>query len=421
MDSFVINGGNELKGEITVKGSKNAATKLIAATLLTEETCTLIGLPDIADVSVMLEILEEMGATLEREGEETRITNADIDPKKLPHDKVRKLRSSIVLAGPLLARFGEVTLAYPGGDKIGARPVDTHLHAFADLGCDVSKREDTFTIRAPKEGAAAEKVVLDEFSVTATENIMMFAASRARPLHIAVAANEPHIQDLALFLSQMGAQVELLPFHRIVVTGVDSRAGARHAVRPDYIEAGTFVAAVLAIGGDVRIANFPTEDLELFLHALVQRGANITVENARTVRVQTSPNLALGRIQTMIYPGIPTDLQAPLGVLATQSNGTTFIHDPMYEGRLRYLSVLADMGATVNMLDVHRAEVTGPTKLKGIDVHGEDIRSAMSFIIAGLAAEGTTTIHDAYPVERGYEAIDERLRALGADIQRVSE
>lgn len=419
MDSFRIRGGNELRGTIAVCGSKNAATKLIAATLLTTEPCELVGLPRIKDVEAMLGILASMGADIQVKGSSTRITSANVDPTRLPSEAVSQMRSSMVLAGPLLARFGNVTMPYPGGDQIGARSISTHLNAFSDLGYRVSESNGTFTIERPRDIAEVRTVILDEFSVTATENILMLAAGTASELRIAVAAEEPHVQDVMIFLNSMGAVVEALPRHHIRVKGQASLTGARHEVRPDYIEAGTLVAAVLAIGGNVTITNFPTEDLELFLHQLKRKGANITIEDTRTVRVETSPNLKLDTIQTMIHPGIPTDLQSPLGVLATQTNGTTLLHDPLYEGRLSYLEGLKKMGAQVTILNKHEARIEGPTKLKGAELKGGDIRGCMSMIIAGLVAEGTTTIKNAFQVDRGYERIDERLRALGADIERI--
>jgi UDP-N-acetylglucosamine 1-carboxyvinyltransferase len=421
MDSFRIRGGNELHGTIAVCGSKNAATKLIAATLLTREPCELVGLPRIKDVEAMLGILKKMGAYIEREGDTTHITNNTIDPSLLPREEVQQMRSSLALAGPLLARFGSVAMPYPGGDQIGTRSIATHLHAFSDLGYQVREESDGFRIERPSHIAPANTVILDEFSVTATENIIMLAAGTVSEFRIAVAAEEPHVQDLMAFLNKMGAEVEALPRHHIRVKGTTSLKGARYAVRPDYIEAGTLVIAVLAVGGAVTITNFPTEDLELFFHQLKRTGANITIEDTRTVRVETSPDLKLDTIQTMIHPGIPTDLQSPLGVLATQTTGITRLHDPLYEGRLSYLEGLKAMGARVEILNKHEAQIEGPTKLKGAALKGGDIRGCMSMIIAGLVAEGTTTIENAFQVDRGYERIDERLAALGADIERIEQ
>lgn len=418
MDAFRIQGGVKLRGDIRVGGSKNEATKLVAATLLTDRPCTLIGLPRVRDVEIMLDILADMGSVIQRNGETTHINNSHINPSKLSSSKAKRVRSSIVLLGPLLARFGTVTLPYPGGDPIGTRSIDTHLHAFGDLGFRIHKKKSSFTVLG-KPNVTVSKVILDEFSVTATENILMYAASRPETLQISIAAEEPHIQSLIHFLNTMGARISILPYHKISIRGRVSLRGGKARIRPDYIEAGTFVCAVLSVGGDVRIRNFPTEDLELFLHRLIVAGARIDIENKSTVRVRTSPKLFLQKIQTMIYPGVPTDLQSPLGVLATQSQGTTFLHDPLYEGRLAYLRELRKMGAKIKILDPHRAEIQGPTKLHGVVIRSKDIRGGMSLIIAGLAARGTTIIHNAYQVDRGYENIDERLMAIGAKIERM--
>lgn len=418
MNSFVIRGGNILKGDIQVLGSKNSATKLVAATLLTDRACKLIDLPKIHDVEVMIDILKEMGAEVKRKGNVTYIRNAFMFPNKLPLKKAEKVRSSIVLLGPMLARFGSAELPYPGGDPIGTRSIATHLNAFMDLGFSVEEKEHSFVVSG-KVNQNVRNIILDEFSVTATENILMFASLLPYKITISIAAEEPHIQDMINFLSNMGVRVSALPYHKISVHGRKALMGATQEVRADYIEAGTLVCAALAVGGDVRIHNFPFEDLELFIHRLAQGGANLSYEKGKILRVRTSPQLALEKIQTMIYPGIPTDLQSPLGVLATQSDGKTFLHDPLYEGRLGYLNELRKMGAKIKILDSHRAEIEGPVQLKGVTIKGEDIRGGMSLIIAGLTASGTTTIENAYQVDRGYEEIDKRLGKLGADIQRV--
>lgn len=420
MEAFRIRSGNKLYGKIYVRGSKNAATKLIAASLLTSDTCTLVGLPNIEDVVLMLDIIKHMGAEVKQTQNKTTIRCLNIDIKKIPNDKIIELRSSVVLIGPLLARFGYVKMAYPGGDKIGARPLTAHFNAFRDLGFDVKEDKDFFSIIKPLNPPKIRKIILDEFSVTATENVLMYTSAMQGSIEILIAAGEPHIQNLVEYLNKMGAKITIEPNHVIKVRGTSNLVGATQRVISDYIEAGTLVIAVLVIGGDVLICNFPTEHLELFLQTLKRAGANIEIKNKRTVRVKTSDNFQLSKIQVMIYPGIPTDLQTPLGVLATQSNGSTFIHDPLFENRLEYLRELEKMGAKIEILDLHRAKVYGPTKLKGISVRGKDIRGGMSFIIAGLIAEGETIIEDAYQVDKGYEKIDERLRALGANIKRIT-
>lgn len=416
--SFRIEGGTPLKGDIAVQGGKNAALKLIAAALLTSERCVLSGVPDIADVRCMLRIIETMGAVVVREGATVSITASSIDPSLLPAEEAQRVRASVVLAGPLVARFGSVTLPYPGGDNIGNRSVGTHLDAFESVGCSIERGESSFTITRTS-APVPPRVILNEFSVTATENMLMFAAMQDAPIDIVLAAQEPHIQNLIEMVRGMGAAAELLPGNIIKVQGKKELHGTEVAVRADYIEAGTFVAMTLAVGGEVRITNCPISDMAAILHLVERAGALLQYEDESTLVVSGGQRLQLGRIQTMIYPGFPTDLQAPFGVLATQCEGTTLIHDPLFEGRLQYLKGLEKMGAVVRILDPHRAEVDGPTPLVGTELMGEDIRGAMSFIIAGLAAKGTTILHNAYQADRGYERIEERLSALGAHIERI--
>jgi len=416
--SFRIEGGIPLKGDIAVQGGKNAALKLIAATLLTSERCVLSGVPDIEDVRCMLRIVKAMGAEVEHEGATVTIAAISIDPALLPAEEAKKVRASVVLAGPLVARFGTVTLPYPGGDAIGNRSVGTHLDAFESMGCTIERGESSFTI-SRTDAPLPSRVVLNEFSVTATENMLMFAAAQDTPIDIILAAQEPHIQNLIEMVNGMGATAELLPRNIIRVSGTSELKGTEVAVRADYIEAGTFVAMALAVGGEVRITNCPIDDMAAILHLVERAGAQVRYEDERTLVVAGPQKMSLGRIQTMIYPGFPTDLQAPFGVLATQCEGVTLIHDPLFEGRLQYLKGLEKMGATVRILDPHRAEVEGPTPLVGAELMGEDIRGAMSFIIAGLAAKGTTILHNAYQADRGYERIEERLCALGAHIKRI--
>lgn len=420
MESFLIKGGNKLNGDVSVSGSKNAALKLIAATLLTEETCRLTNVPHLKDVEVMLDILRSMGAEVEFKDDIVIITNKNINPEKLSFDLTKRLRASVVLIGPILARFGEISLPYPGGDKIGARSLSTHFNIFRDLGFIIVEQKDKFTIRRPQKLPLNNKVVLDEFSVTATENVLMWAAGQDKKLMLSIVAEEPHIHNLVAFLKKMGAKIKVYPHHKIVIEGLRKPKGASQKIIFDYIEAGTWVVAGLVLGGDINIHNFPTHDLELFLHRLGRIGANIQNLEKNILKVRTSPNLKSFKIDARLHPGIASDLQSPLGVLATQCNGTSEVFDTIYEGRLNYLKQLKKMGANVKIFDIHRAHVSGPTKLHGIRfMKKDDIRGGMSLIIAGLAATGETFIRDAYQVDRGYEKIDEKLRALGADIKRI--
>ena len=417
MSSFRIEGGVEIAGDIQVQGSKNAALPLLAATLLTTEKCVLRNVPDIEDIRIMLGVLEKIGAVIERLDHTIHIQNKDIDVAQLPKEDVKKFRASVLFVGPLLARFGSVSLPYPGGDPIGRRSIDTHLNAFTDLGCEVSRNQEGFTIQCNDRPLPAE-VVLDDFSVTATENVMMFLAGKTHNINALMVAQEPSVQNLQAMLVSMGANIQTFPYHHLSIHGNNTLSGVEIETFSDPIEAGTFVAMTLTVGGDVRILNFPINDLKLVLHLLKNRGGNITQESDSIIRVKTSPDLMLKKIQTMIYPGFPTDLQAPFGTLATQTQGATIIHDPLFEGRLKYLKGLEKMGANIRIIDDHRAEIIGGTQLTGAVLEGEDIRGAMSFIIAGMAATGTTILKNAFQVDKGYEHIEHRLSALGVRIQR---
>jgi len=357
--SFLIKGGNKLSGVIEVQGSKNAATKLIAATLLTSESCELSNVPIIKDVEVMLGILQDMGSKIENAGNSICINNSDADIAKLPVDKISKLRSSVVLVGPLLARFGEVEMPYPGGDKIGNRGLETHFNAFYDMGCVITIGDERFSIKKPKDVADSYRVVLDEFSVTATENILMYASSLPARTELYIAAEEPHIENLISFLNKIGADISGPTSHRIIINGTSNLSGAEQEVISDYIEAGTFAVLSALAGGSVLIKNYPHRDLELFTHKLKRSGVNMEKTSEDSLRITGTNNFYLPKIQTMIHPGVPTDLQSPIGVLATQSRGETLLHDTLYEKRLEYLKELQKMGADVQILDPHRAIVRG--------------------------------------------------------------
>ncbi len=416
---FLIKGGISLRGDVSVWGSKNSATKLIAACLLTEKTCRIENVPRIADVFTMLKIIEGMGARVEWEGERTLlITAASIDTARLDRDLVGHLRSSVVLLGPLFARFHTVTSPYPGGDKIGARPINTHLRAFRALGAEITENHDSVTISTKKPIHGA-KVVLSELSVTATENIIMAASRIPAETTIHIAAAEPSVQDLIAFLQSMGVSVSGAGTHTIVIRGNEQLGGGTLRVSPDYLDAGTLTIAAVATKGNIRIHGANPDHLLLVFEKLRAMGADIRVDGDDIEVVAVTGPLKSVSIQAMVYPGIPTDLQSIFGVLATQNLGTTIIHDPLYDGRFRYVEELTRMGANAFVIDPHRALINGPTALTGVPINSLDIRSGAALVIAGLVANGETLINDIYQVERGYERIDERLRSLGADIQRV--
>ncbi len=418
-----------------VRGSKNAATPMIAATLLAEEGVSKISnLPLIADVYKMISLIESVGAKVEWVGErEITVDATDISPESLDQKLVAQMRSSILVMGPLMARFGKLSIRHPGGCLIGARSIDTHLNGLESLGVKIeveefgatethdsgeTKKAHIYHLEA--DSLKGGEVVLDEFSVTGTENLLMAASLADGSVVIRIAAAEPHVQNLAVFLNKMGAEIEFLGANSYLVKGKKKLSGADHAVIPDYLEAGTFIIMGLASGGKLRVKNVPVDHLSLVLSKLKKFGGNLRITSESTVEVGGG-RLQIDKIQAMPYPGIPTDLQSPLGVLATQAEGLTLIHDPMYEGRLKYLEELNKMGAEIVMCDPHRAIINGPSKLHGTKLDPLDLRSGAALIIAGIIAEGTTIIKDVSQADRGYEEIDKRLREVGIDIKRIKE
>lgn len=436
-EKFVIKGRRPLRGVVEVKGSKNAATPILAATLLTSEPCIIDNLPLIEDVFKMIRLIESLGAKIIWLGErKIRVEAKNIDPKKLNQDLIHQMRSSVLLFGPLLARFGYLKIAHPGGCFIGARPIDTHLSAFKKLGAEIkikklnknySKTEQGVSSVEPnfyhlkfKNKFQGGEIVLREFSVTATENILMISALSQGKTVIKIAATEPHVQDLACFLKKMGARIQGEGTHNIEIRGRKKLRGVKHSVIYDSVEAGTFILTALAAQGNILVKNVPIFHLDLFLEKLREFGGNFKILNNQSIKIEPWQKLKIDRVQALPYPGLPTDLQSAFGVLSTQADGPTLIHDPLYEGRLKYLEELNKMGAKIIICDPHRAIINGPSQLYGAELGPLDLRGGAALIIAGLIAEGTTIINGIHQIDRGYEKIEERLQKLGADIKRVS-
>ncbi len=436
-ERFIIEGNRPLKGEIKARGSKNAATPILAATLLTKEPCIIKNLPLIEDVFKMLELIKSLGAEVEWiRDDAVRIKAENVNPDNLDRSLVSKMRSSVLVMGPLLARCGSMEMNHPGGCIIGTRSVDTHLNGFKDLGvnvevsqigtsvdpisgfCGYSEKTNLYSLKTDK-GIGGDHVILDEFSVTATENILMACALSDRKTKISIAACEPHVQELAEFLKEMGVEIKGAGTHDIEISGKEKLKGAEYSIPYDYVEAGTYILMALTVGGDVKVGNVPTEHLELFFKKLISFGGNIDMIDNRTVAVKTSPKMRMSKIQALPYPGIPTDLQSAFGALATQTEGLTLIHDPLYDGRLKYLEELNKMGAEIIICDPHRAVINGPTELHGTELGPLDLRAGAALIIAGLSAKGVTIIKNISQVDRGYEKIEERLQRIGASIKRV--
>jgi len=416
MAKFIIQGGHKLEGEISIGGMKNAATPILAATLLTDEECVISNLPRIADVERMLEIFKSLGSQIEWRDEHTvAIKNRDLNLASLDNKLVKSMRSSILLWGPMLARFHQVTTPEPGGCIIGARPIDAHLEALEKLGARVEKQGNDYLITAEQLVGATLYPV---FSVTATENALMAAVTAKGTTEIHIAAAEPHVQDLGRFLIAMGAKIEGLGTHTIKITGVEKLGGARHHLIADAIEAMTYAVAAVITHGDLKIKNIQPEDLELVVLKLREIGVDLEV-GVDYIHIKPSYHLKAFKLQTLPYPGFPTDLQAVFGILATQCEGTTLIHETLYENRFNYVNELVKMGANAIIADPHRVVVNGPTPLYGQEMKSFDLRAGATLIIAGLVAQGETIINEAEIVDRGYEKIEERLTALGADIKRT--
>ena len=420
MESFVIQGTNPLRGTISVQGSKNAVTPILAAALLTDDLCEIRNVPRIADVFCMLEILRRMGADVAWKGKRTlHICAKNIDPKKIDQVLIKKMRSSILLLGPLSARFRQFRLYHPGGCVIGKRPVDTHVDALQKLGVRISQKGKIYDVDARQRRSA--QIVLKEFSVTATENAMMLAAILPGRTIIKIAAMEPHVEDLGRFLIAMGAKITGLGTHTINIVGKRHLHGATHVVIPDHNEAATFLILGTATKSPITVKNVRSKHLELVLERLEECGARFhKTRNAITI-IPPKKLIAPSKIDARIYPGIPSDVQAPFGVLATQANGTTLIFDTIYEGRLNYLYELKKMGARVKILNPHQAVISGPTKLRGRIISSLDLRAGATLIIAGLLAQGKTIIRGAEVIDRGYEGIEKRLQGIGANIKRVTD
>jgi len=417
MSQFIIKGGKALRGEIEVRGAKNAATPILAATLLTKEECIIDNIPKILDVLRLIEILQSMGVDLEWLGEhKLRIQAKDLSLAKMNKVNISKMRSSILLAGPLLARLGETTIARPGGCKIGVRPIDTHLQALENLGAKIQQRKDAYFLKTEK--LTGKEFVMSEFSVTATENALMTAVLAKGQTTMYCAASDIYIQDLVKFLNKMGAKIQGIGTHTLKIQGVKKLHGAKHKIIPDPIEMGTFVCLAAATRSNIVIRNFKPEFLKIELLKYKQAGVNFEI-NKSQIKIMPSKQLKAVNVHNMPHPGFTADLLQPFAVLMTQAQGTSLIHDWMYEKRQKYVDDLNKMGANCTICDPHRVLITGPTPLNGQEITSYDIRSGATLIIAALVAQGQSVISEIEQVDRGYEKIEERLQKLGADIQRI--
>jgi UDP-N-acetylglucosamine 1-carboxyvinyltransferase len=429
-EKFRVEGGRPLAGTVTVSGNKNEALPLLSACLLSEGDVTLHNVPMIGDVLVMGDILRKLGAEVEHNDEDPHtwhICAPDIEAEELDRDQFRQLRATITLAAPLLHRSGKVTIPIPGGDKIGKRRIDTHLLALQEMGVDIYEEEHAYMLVA-RDGLEGADLLLDEASVTGTENIVMAAVCARGTTTIYNAACEPHVQRLCLLLNSMGARIDGIGTNRIVVEGVPELHGAEHAVGPDYIEIGSFIGLAAASGSTLRITGGVCEAWRIVSKAFRKLGVeveadgdDVVVPAKQSLEVVTDYRGAIPKIESAPWPGVPADLLSILLVVATQCHGNILIHEKMFESRLFFVDRLVGMGARIVLCDPHRALVSGPASLHGEFLTSPDIRAGVALLIAALCAQGTSVIDNIYMIDRGYEHIDERLRALGAAIERITD
>lgn len=407
-----------MKGDVTIGGSKNAALPLIAGSVLVSGETVFHNVPRLRDTEVLLSILEFLGAETSFVDGTVRIRTHNLQSKPIPHEHVSKLRGAIVLLGPLLARFGVVEMAYPGGCVLGKRPVGAHITALEQLGAKNMSTEEVLHLQGDLKPG---HIILPEFSVTATENAVLAAALLPGQTTIEIAAAEPHVQDVERFAASMGAEIGGIGTHTVTVRGRKDLHCVEHTVIPDYLETGAFVIAALVTGGKVRIHGADPEHLTLFLDVIRRMGGVWRYDSQeKTLFVDGElSSLSAVKVQTMIHPGFPTDIQAPMGVLMTQAKGVSRIFETLFEGRMAYLYELEKMGAHVEVLNAHEALIIGPAPLRGRLVASNDIRAGAAMVLAGLCAEGETTITDVRYIERGYDRLDEKLRNLGAQIERT--
>jgi UDP-N-acetylglucosamine 1-carboxyvinyltransferase len=427
MEKFVIQGGVPLSGELTVAGNKNAALPILAACLLTEEELLLERVPRIRDTEAQIALLERLGVEAEWMADNSvRLCAASVSDVAVDEELSKQIRASFLLAGPLLARFGEARMPPPGGDFIGRRRLDAHLDAFLDLGAKVDG-DRWIELSVAAKGLRPCHIFMDEPSVMGTENALMAAALTPGPTTISNAACEPHVQDLARLLSAMGAEVDGIGSNVMTVHGRDRLGGARHAICADHIEVGSFMALAAATGGEVRIRDVEPADLLMTRRQFRRLGLNSEVEGndvivppGQRLRVQADLGDAIPKIEDGPWPAFPADLTSIALALATQADGEVLIFEKMFENRLFFVDKLVAMGARITLCDPHRAIVSGPSRLHGERVESPDIRAGMAMLIAALAADGVSEIGNIRQIDRGYEQIDERLRGLGAQIERRS-
>ncbi|HEX5705556.1 MAG TPA: UDP-N-acetylglucosamine 1-carboxyvinyltransferase [Pyrinomonadaceae bacterium] len=421
MEKFRIRGGNPLKGRVSISGAKNSALPCMAAAILTADTITLHNIPYVRDIITMRRLLEDIGGqVLTPELRTHKISAANVEVMTAPYELVKTMRASVLALGPLLARFGKARVSLPGGCAIGARPIDLHLAAFTKMGAEVFLEAGDVVARAPEGGLTGGAIEFEKISVTATENVMMAAALARGKTVLHNAAREPEVRDLAELLNKMGGRVRGAGTPKIEIEGVERLSGAQHTIIPDRIETGTFIVAGAITKGDLEIRDCNPEHCNRIIGKLRDVGVEIEEINQSTLRVTAGKTIRAGDLKTEEYPGFATDMQAQYMTLMTQANGRSEITETIFENRFMHASELQRMGARIQVSH-DKAVVEGPAKLIGARVQASDLRASASLVLAGLIADGETTIDRVYHIDRGYEKIETKLKALGADIERVRE
>jgi UDP-N-acetylglucosamine 1-carboxyvinyltransferase len=427
--AYVIRGGRPIQGTLVPGGNKNAALPMLAATLLSEGTVELSNVPQIRDAAVMLELLSELGAGVEPNGPNAwLVDSSSVEARQIPEPLACEIRASFLLAGPLLARFGIAELPRPGGDRIGRRPLDAHLHAFQALGAEVDIDSDRYLLRAPS-GLMGSDVFLHEMSVMATENAVMAASLADGVTTIRNAASEPHVQELCHLVNSMGGSISGIGTNTLEVEGRPTLGSATATIGPDPLEVGSFIGLAAVTGGELRIVGAEPEKHHRMTELCFGRlgitwrveGNDIIVPSDQELVIREDIHGAIPKIDDGPWPAFPADLTSISVVLATQARGTILIHEKMFESRLFWVDRLIAMGARIVLCDPHRAVVVGPSKLRGQNLASPDIRAGMALVIAALVAEGRSVIHNIRQVERGYQNLHARLAELGADVERIED
>ena len=422
MDRFKISGGVPLSGEVAVSGAKNSALPIICASILTAQPLELANVPKLRDVATMKRLLAQMGTRIEslasQDGQEAvRLTSDSMTHLQAPYELVKTMRASVLVLGPMLARFGEALVSLPGGCAIGQRPVDQHIRGLAQMGAEIHIEHGY--IKAQAKRLRGARIVTDMVTVTGTENLMMAATLAEGTTVIDNAAREPEVVDLANCLIKMGARIEGAGSDRIVVHGVDQLQGATHSIMPDRIEAGTFLCAVAATGGDVFVRHARSADMQASLEKLREAGVELTEQDGG-IRVRSHGRPKAFNFRTAPFPGLATDMQAQLMAVACIANGTSIIAETIFENRFMHVQELRRLGAQIEV-DGHTAVVKGVPELSGARVMATDLRASAGLVIAGLMASGETEIDRIYHLDRGYDRMEEKLKKLGARVERVSE